>query len=186
MALLKCIECQGAVSSRAAACPHCGCPVEETLRAATAKPLPSSLASVLPNLPPPVPPAGSAPAPAGSIPAPPLEQEPPPAAAAVATAVEAPPRPALPLAVLTQGGMTTLSLDRLVTVGRTKANILVEHQDVAPTHCRVEPGESSWRVVDVGDKGIFEAGERVPAATLGRGEVVDLGGFPGAIALALP
>ena len=28
MSLLKCVECGGMVSSKAAACPHCGCPVE--------------------------------------------------------------------------------------------------------------------------------------------------------------
>lgn len=28
MSLLKCTECGGMVSSKAAACPHCGCPVE--------------------------------------------------------------------------------------------------------------------------------------------------------------
>ena len=27
MSLMKCVECGGMVSSRAAACPHCGCPV---------------------------------------------------------------------------------------------------------------------------------------------------------------
>lgn len=30
MSLLKCVECGGMVSSKAAACPHCGCPVEAT------------------------------------------------------------------------------------------------------------------------------------------------------------
>ena len=29
MALLKCVECGGKVSSRATACPHCGCPVDD-------------------------------------------------------------------------------------------------------------------------------------------------------------
>lgn len=28
MSLLKCVECGGIVSSKAAACPHCGCPVK--------------------------------------------------------------------------------------------------------------------------------------------------------------
>jgi len=28
MSLVNCVECGGAVSTRAAACPHCGCPVE--------------------------------------------------------------------------------------------------------------------------------------------------------------
>ena len=31
MALIECEECQGKVSSRAAACPHCGCPTETYL-----------------------------------------------------------------------------------------------------------------------------------------------------------
>jgi hypothetical protein len=42
--------------------------------------------------------------------------------------------------------MSTLGLDRMVTVGRTQANILVEHQDIAPLHCRVEPDGDGWRV----------------------------------------
>jgi pSer/pThr/pTyr-binding forkhead associated (FHA) protein len=91
-----------------------------------------------------------------------------------------------PLEIVAPGGISTLPLDRPVTVGRTKANVLVEHQDIATTHCRLEPFEDGWKVTDLGDKGVFTGGTRVAEVVLRPGEVADLGGFPGAVALAMP
>lgn len=159
MALLTCPDCGGNVSSRAPACPHCGCPVEQ---AAPATPPPAAMA-------------------------PPARLPEPPPALPVPEAVAAPDEPpAMPLEILTHGGMSTIPLNRRATVGRSKANILVEHQDIAPTHCRVEPADGAWRIVDLADRGVWFGGERVTEVELHAGEVADLGGFPGAVALAMP
>lgn len=67
---------------------------------------------------------------------------------------------------------------RAVTVGRVRANVLVDHPDVDSTHCRVAPEPEGWQVTNLGEKGLFRHGVRVDSTLLKPGEVVDLGGFP--------
>ncbi len=92
----------------------------------------------------------------------------------------------LPLDLFTVGGMSSLAIDRAVTLGRSKANLLVEHQDVAPTHCRLEPRGEAWFIEDLSGEGVYAGAVRVCTTWLRAGEVVDVGGFPGAVSLALP
>lgn len=159
MALLTCVDCGGRVSSRAPACPHCGCPTGEPPAdvGGAAQVVRPPLASSLPRT--------SAPEPADGADR---------------------PRHALPLELITVAGMSSLVVDRPVTLGRSRANILVEHQDIAPTHCRLEPKEECWTVEDLSGLGIYEGASKVSLATLRAGEVVDVGGFPGAVSLTLP
>ena len=50
MSLMKCVECGGIVSSKAAACPHCGCPIENeqpTVNMCSINGIPIDMTSIL-------------------------------------------------------------------------------------------------------------------------------------------
>ena len=52
MALLTCPDCSGMVSSRAPACPHCGCPIDATgLERLAEPPPPAAETSPNPSIP---------------------------------------------------------------------------------------------------------------------------------------
>jgi hypothetical protein len=100
----------------------------------------------------------------------------------------APPTPPrrLPIELFSVAGFSSLTLEQSVTLGRTRANLLVEHPDVAATHCRLTPRDDHWEVDDVGGRGVYASPNRQMHALLFGGGVVDVGGFPGAVGLALP
>src|SRR5207247_1186030 len=51
---------------------------------------------------------------------------------------------------------------------------------------RLEPAGDLWKIEDLGGLGLWVGGRKVPRAMLKGGDVVDVGGFPGAVSLAMP